>query len=597
MNTISAPALSSSYGQNIKQTFEQINSNFGQLANSELNKGNDGESVITMSVPISDLITGTTVSGYTIPSQESAFRSALGQLGGSEDDIDAMIDQMSGSDEVSYICINPTGNVTSSMPYVLIDMRFRANISVSSLVDKTDMSCVLWVSRENEWKAVQAFPTLYSDGSKLCWRINGSDTTINASGPRGEKGDSSDIYIVNVENNALETTGVSVPVEQIFVNGSWVNITDDYNLISGSCTIIFPKTVDTSGGNTLKYCISYIYKDEGGEPGKKWKVKIDNQNKVYLNFTKSVLNDILWGISPDGSDPVLPGLFIPYGTNKRWLFSVVSNSNGDIELVPTESSKTFYIRSKVAEGANTSVIGEYAHAEGKDTIASGNYSHAEGEGDGGSLGEAYGQCSHVEGHYNFAEGDYSHAEGKSTRAAGEGSHTEGNLTITGRPDTDDIGGLCAHAEGYNSHAEGNYSHAEGSGTQALGIGSHAEGKDTIAEGDYSHAAGNGSHAEGESSFACGDHTWAPAGSFACGAYNEHGEITLQNDERNPMKGYYYLNPNGTNSVIFSIGIGDATIKKNAFFVTKENVTGGVFVFYQRGADDINYYKLINNPIE
>ena len=126
-------------------------------------------------------------------------------------------------------------------------------------------------------------------------------------------------------------------------------------------------------------------------------------------------------------------------------------------------------------------------------------------------GTASGCNSHAEGAGN-ASGDNSHAEGAGT-ASGDGSHAEG----------------AGNASGYNSHAEGHGtasaydSHAEGHGT-AIGRSSHAEGQNTIASGYCSHAQG---------------------------IYNV--------DNKN---------------AIHSVGIGDATTRKNAEYIYAKNDTNG-----------------------
>lgn len=92
-------------------------------------------------------------------------------------------------------------------------------------------------------------------------------------------------------------------------------------------------------------------------------------------------------------------------------------------------------------------------------------------------------------------------------------------------------------------ASGTFSHAEGNAVYAIGQGSHAEGFTTVAYGDYSHTGG--------------DNTLT---------YNR-AETALGKYNLTAKAGDYEWNTNW--ETIFSIGIGDATQRRNAFEVLSD----------------------------
>ena len=59
---IQTPALNHNFGENIQTTFQNIDDNFGVLANRDFVKGDAGDSLISINVPFSELLS---VNGYT----------------------------------------------------------------------------------------------------------------------------------------------------------------------------------------------------------------------------------------------------------------------------------------------------------------------------------------------------------------------------------------------------------------------------------------------------------------------------------------------------------------------------------------------------
>lgn len=84
-------------------------------------------------------------------------------------------------------CYDENDQLVSSFPFSYIDKRFHntdllQSIPASSLVGQTDMTGTL-IYQDGQWNAVQNIPCIYSDGSDLYYRLNGTDTSlrINAS--------------------------------------------------------------------------------------------------------------------------------------------------------------------------------------------------------------------------------------------------------------------------------------------------------------------------------------------------------------------------------------------------------------------------------
>ena len=164
----------------------------------------------------------------------------------------------------------------------------------------------------------------------------------------------------------------------------------------------------------------------------------------------------------------------------------------------------------------------------------------------------YGQYFDPNDSGTVANGIGSHSEGFSTYSEGQASHTEGSST-SGFGD-------YSHAEGSGTCANGRSSHAEGHQTHANGADSHAEGVATHAEGRGSHAGGNATSAIGNASYALGSGTVTNnAAEFACGKYN--------------------VSTTGTDSTMFSVGIGSNTNRKNALEIRKD---GKIYIYDNNG---------------
>lgn len=248
-----------------------------------------------------------------------------------------------------------------------------------------------------------------------------------------------------------------------------------------------------------------------------------------------------------------------------------------------------------AEGSSTEATNNQAHSEGSYTHATGNTSHAEG-----SNSRASGNTSHAEGGSTLAEGSYSHSEGSNTKAYSNASHAEGSgSTVQTNSDS-------AHAEGYNTEAKGQGSHVEGYNSKALnqsahgegyrceakGMASHAQGYYSVANGPYSSANGYYIETKAESEYSVGMYNssvddgstlstyWSTSISYAVGdkvklyddnthtIYQCNTAIAAPAGEFDPSK-WDAIGTYDPNQILFSVGNGDWSNRKNAIEVRKD----------------------------
>lgn len=141
------------------------------------------------------------------------------------------------------------------------------------------------------------------------------------------------------------------------------------------------------------------------------------------------------------------------------------------------------------------------------------------------------------------------------KSASGGYYIEENGNVLGRK---------AFATNSDCTASGNYAHAEGVST-AIGYSSHAEGIST-ASGNYTHSEGDHTIARGINSHSEGDYTIA-------GGFCSH------------VQGIYNID---SVNAIHSVGIGDATTRKNAEYIYAKNNTNGTAIV----DDPKNGYKYL-----
>lgn len=104
-----------------------------------------------------------------------------------------------------YEIINGKKNAKSSLPFVYYDPSI---YGVSQNLEHEDYSCI--VIFDDDFKKLNAFPTIYynKDDDKFYWKINGIETKLTATGPKGERGSSGGFNIVTIGTNYTENDNV-----------------------------------------------------------------------------------------------------------------------------------------------------------------------------------------------------------------------------------------------------------------------------------------------------------------------------------------------------------------------------------------------------
>ena len=526
LKIIEAPALSTSYGQNVKQTFDDIQTNFDVLANRELYKGDTGRDLVTVNIPWSDVFEddpdnpghykqNIIMDVYTIENFADSIEDALGLFTTNPDDVtDAINGLVNGGWSVT-VCFEETegvAQVLSSVPFVFVDYRFRQNFGdgnsnnpITVLEDKTDMSCT--ITCNGTWECIQNFPTLYygyDEGTgegELYWVINGQKTQIIARGPKGQDGSTGQVYVgltddLNIANitgqHAGETADVTVkwlltsanqnpdPVNETYF--PFVSIAR-FKALGGKLEtapiIILPTTTVIQPGGYAPYYISSANVETVG--GQQVLVShVSQYNICYAHMTNNTIKQFMEKNVlelPATGQSVGVDETTGYAIKRRGVgttgYSIFVPNNGNLTISYVTDVTNPSINTSSATNSRFRIAG--AVIEGKaSSVYVGDFAHAEGNNT-----EASGNYSHAEGAGSKAESDYSHAEGHYTTATG------------------DIG---AHAEGFHTNASGKGAHAEGCADDqdsliiTDGDGAHVEGYAAL-DGEIS-ATGNGAHAEG-----------------------------------------------------------------------------------------------------
>lgn len=199
---IQAPELSDvNYGNNIKQQFDNIQTNFIKLANSGFTQGKQGESVkIHKEILTQDniwykgiynAITSTYSSELLIPIDDKNW-----------------YDNIQNTELYVYTAVADDGDnelkSISIIPYILKDKRFdKIDYTKLPIYENIeDVSCILGFNGEYDGdiprlEVINLYPTLYYDSNSgnFCWKIWGQYTGLSANGVPGAPGEDGDIII------------------------------------------------------------------------------------------------------------------------------------------------------------------------------------------------------------------------------------------------------------------------------------------------------------------------------------------------------------------------------------------------------------------
>ena len=305
LKKIVAPQLNEQpYGQNLKEQFDAINTNFKLLANHDFIKGDKGNSVRAVFTTLYDAQDGLTAIGANVI--EALLADALGQgvwanYKESWDKISsktisninawtitnaitqlmpAKVDgqDISFMDNIIGITLtliqvfdpsetNPIyTNVAFANSIALRDNRFvgaaLSQDDLASYSDKVDVSGTVTltvVDNDNYTITVlHDFPTLYYDGDVFRWKIGGRETGIIAQGPAGSNGKDGTIYMVKVSDTHPAEADKSAwyKIESVWdrTTSSWKpdpdEIVNDYIRAGETCVAFLSEATTEAGGET-----------------------------------------------------------------------------------------------------------------------------------------------------------------------------------------------------------------------------------------------------------------------------------------------------------------------------------------------------------
>ena len=584
---INAPALNHNFGEEIKTTFENIDDNFGVLANRDFVKGDTGDSLVSINVPFSRLLS---VDGYTdtingiefiIDSQLSnikkAFKTLRDTLAANRitefdtGDVNYTITQLKSESNNYSVLVSfqkPVESeehvkIKSIIPVVYVDQRFwLENLENINNASTIDLSCTITyneLNEDNPWICVQNFPSLYYKNDKsnpdnsIFWIINGKPTDIPARGPKGLNGKAGEILLgltdtpVSDWPNADPTAGPKpLNISKIYNN----NATEDGTGFIDCETFLKSRVV--SGQPVSDGTVIVILPERNIAESQDLNISSDKPwlNNVFTYFiaTITVNNQT----NPTAASASVTYDNIMYVLMNSYTVDAVMNSDMVVEKNGIDSSDFAFDNNNL----HKAIRGYVLRDRWGETSGSGYSFHAYEDGDWSSSGSRTLSVDRLkditappsssnniisngdDSKYNFKiGGTVSVQEGSSnTVSYANGSHAEGQSTIaTGSASHAEgqstiAGGTGSHAEGYNTRASGSYSHAEGYNTVATGLNSHAEGYYTTASSDYSHAEGyytsassDYSHAEGYYTTASSDYSHAEGQLTEASGESSHAE--------------------------------------------------------------------------
>ena len=354
LKQISAPVLNENYGANIVETFNNINSNFGVVANKDLVKGDAGNSIMKFSISWNTLLTGDTLIDdhdyeYTLnPQRINILYALVEEFGCDLDDPDDPI-YVHCNYVLNYLETETTPNIVVCFlesnrndllyvfPITLLDPSFNDenNLQHPELLDGIiDVSNVLYYS-ESSWLVSQPFPTLYYDTVKntLCWKINTQDTQLPAQGPQGTAGEDAKSWIGQFNYDGQD--GLQT-IDKVLINDDWSS--DLSNLKTGDVIIMIPdnQLPDPPNQYGYKYWISTVYVDVNNPDDPTYKAFCGSDNWRWAYLNDYAFRDIMSRIDPDG---VNKGYFIPNGQQGAgFLICAPDNSQRNLHvkyIVPT----------------------------------------------------------------------------------------------------------------------------------------------------------------------------------------------------------------------------------------------------------------------
>lgn len=209
------------FGNGLNERLEQIDDNFQSIITSEYLKGDRGISFGYATFDNAEYPTDI-YDIHDIPITYEMVKDELQKVIGKD------IDDFSFT--FIYEIINGKKIVKSSLPFIYYDP---AIYGIDQNLMQEDRSCVI-IYDNGKFKKLNAFPTIYynEEDDAFYWKINGIETKLTATGPKGERGFNSSANIVKFlpEIGTVNNQEVYIIDEFLYENGEeyeWLSTSDD----------------------------------------------------------------------------------------------------------------------------------------------------------------------------------------------------------------------------------------------------------------------------------------------------------------------------------------------------------------------------------
>lgn len=323
LNELILPELNSiEYGQGINSIISNINDNFQRIVESDYLRGPKGDSIILLEYNVK---TDQDNNGTLL--KDDIFAAIIDGL--DEDVYNGLTsDDVEGKISIIYESAdNEESRIITSLPFIFIDPRYKDLTDIKRFENIEDCSCIVQYS-EGSFKAIKTFPTLYYDKNvgQFCWRINGTDTGLLARGPKGERGENGNIYIMKIDSQVSSNKYIVSPLIEID-DEKWSN-----KINNGDFAFVFNTQTSEYYIGLLKMENNNIY-------------AIINDNPIYDQFLGHSFYEFLKKIYITNTDGTPKGLFIPISTNDEVVSAhmlcatpISNNLITDVSLVDSVST-------------------------------------------------------------------------------------------------------------------------------------------------------------------------------------------------------------------------------------------------------------------
>lgn len=371
---ISAPVLNNpNFGDNLKEQFDNINTNFKILANAEFMKGAEGKNVKLTEVPA---FVKNAENNYVFTNFGAKLFSTILNIEVTEntvlDDIKNLIntdypqwDKLFTDAKYSVFDSFKTSDSTydgtiklycyeDEEVYIYSPMNYFRDARIDELNDAdanldvfSDASCSYIYDGEN-FKTYTLYPTLYYNSilGLICWKVNGEETSIAAQGLQGKNGNTCRVHIIKCTYSDDSTTNIVTTQVINYFYDDWYDINDVNDIITAINNVektSYKSINDLFSRTDLYFCIIVNNNDEVYDYTFCTNPSISDENGT-ITFTvdnssligrKSFLNNFKDMVNNFGVDSIgetkhasLKGFYLPFSNDKKLVHSIyVSSEN------------------------------------------------------------------------------------------------------------------------------------------------------------------------------------------------------------------------------------------------------------------------------